>query len=140
MTFEKLTAEHIARMGPLAEIHAGFEIDAAMAVALEEIGGTAAVDDDGTVLAIAGILPRWEGVGLAWAWLTRGWRKYARRITAEIIAEVCTSPYHRIELGVKHGFDAGARWAERIGFTLETPLAKGWGPDGSDYSIYVRLK
>lgn len=140
MTFEKLTAEHIAKMGPLAEIHAGFEIDAAMAVALEEAGGQAAVDDDGQVVAIAGILPLWNGVGLAWAWLTRAWRKHARRITAEIIMNIELSKFHRIELGVKSGFDAGARWAERMGFELETPCARKWGPDGADYAIYVRVK
>ena len=140
MTFEKLTAEHVARLGPLADIHAGYEITPELALDLEQLGGKAAVDDDGMVLAIAGIMPRWEGVGLAWAWLSRDWRKYARRITAEIIANLAASKCHRIELGVKVGFDRGARWAERMGFELETPCAKGWGPDGSDFAIYVRVK
>lgn len=140
MTFEKLTAEHVARMGALAEIHSGYELTAEVAVTLEEVGGTAAVDSDGSVLAIAGIMPRWDGVGLAWAWLSRGWRKHARRITAEMITGLETSGYHRIEVGVKAGFDRGARWAERLGFYLETPVARKWGPDGSDFSIYVRVK
>lgn len=139
MNFVPLTAEHAIRLGPLEPIHGGFEMTPEMAVALEEVGGTAAVEDDGTVIAIAGILPRWEGVGLAWAWLTRGWRKHARRITEEITAELDKGQYHRVELGVKHGFVRGEKWAKRLGFELETPLAKKWGPDGGNYSLWVMV-
>lgn len=137
--FEPLTAEHAVRIGPLEAIHAGFEMTAEMAVMLEEVGGTAAVVD-GEVVALAGILPRWEGVGMAWAWLTRKWRRHARRITAEMQLELSRSDYHRVEIGVKAGFHRGEAFAQRLGFYLETPVARGWGPDGGDYSIWVRVK
>lgn len=140
MKFETLTAEHVARLGSLAEIHTGFDVTPELAVALEEFGGKAAVDDSGEVLAIAGVMPLWEGVGLAWAWLAKGWRKYARRITAEIITGLEMAKFHRIEVGVKVGFERGARWVERMGFELETPVARKWGPDGSDFAIYVKVK
>jgi hypothetical protein len=140
MRFEILKAEHVMKMGPLAEIHSGYELSPALAVELEAIGGKAAVDDNGDVLAIAGIMPRWENVGLAWAWLARGWRKHARRITAEMITGIETAPYHRIEVAVKAGFHRGERWAERLGFELETPLARKWSPDGQDFSIWVKVK
>ena len=139
MNIEPLTAEHAIRLGPLESIHGGFEITPETAVALEEVGGKAAIDDDGAVIAIAGILPRWQGVGLAWAWLAHGWRRHARRITEEIIAELNKGQYHRVELGVKIGFARGERWAKMLGFELETPLAEKWGPDGENYSLWVRV-
>lgn len=139
MKFEPLTAEHVVRLGPLEPIHAGYEVTADLAVGLEECGGVAAVDGD-SVVAIAGILPRWDGVGMAWAWLSRGWRKHARRITAEIISAIEASDCHRIEVAVRCDFDRGHRWVKRMGFELETPVAHKWGPDGADYAIYVRIK
>jgi hypothetical protein len=140
MNFIPLKAEHVAKLGPLEPIHGGYEVTPEMAVTLEELGGTAAVDDDGSVVGIAGILPRWDGVGLAWVWLSRSWRKHARAITDEVKRTVEGAPYHRIEMGVKLGYDRGEAWARRLGFCLETPLARKWGPDGSDYSIWVRCK
>lgn len=140
MNFEPLKAEHVVKMGPLAAIHSGYELTAETAVALEECGGTAALDDAGNVVAIAGIWPRWQGVGLGWAWLSRDWRKYARRITAEVITVLERSDCHRIEAGVRCDFSSGHRWMNRLGFECEVERAKGWGPDGRDYSLYVRCK
>lgn len=140
MKFEQLKAEHVVGMGPLADIHQGYELTAELAVALEDCGGHAAIDDDGKVVAVAGILPRWHGVGMGWAWLSKDWRKHARRITAQVITVLEQSDCHRIEAGVQCGFKAGHRWMKRLGFEVETPCAKGWGPDGKDYTIYVRCK
>jgi hypothetical protein len=133
---EKLTAEHCMALGNLEPVFSPITAD--VAVELEALGGWAAVDGD--VLAIAGILPRWEGVGLGWAWLSRGWRKHARLITETVRIGLEDAPYHRIETGVKHGYGRGERWAEMLGFVMETPLARKWGPDGSDYSIWARVK
>jgi hypothetical protein len=138
--FHQLTAEHAMSLGPLESIHKGFAMTAEMAVALEDIGGRAAVDESGRVVAIGGIIPRWEGVGMAWVWLTREWRKHARAITDEVAKGLAEASFHRVELGVKIGYDRGEAWAHRLGFVLETPVARKWGPDGGDYSLWVRLK
>ena len=140
MNFVPLKAEHVAQLGPLETIHAGYEVTPDLALSLEELGGTAAIDDDGNVVGIAGVLPRWDGVGMAWAWLSRKWRRHARVITDEVSRTLDAAPYHRIEMGVKIGYDRGEAWAKRLGFYLETPLARKWGPDGGDYSIWVRCK
>ena len=108
-------------------------------VQIDLTGGTAAVDGD-DVLAIAGVLPRWQGVGMAWAWLGLGWRRHARVITDAVRASLDVSPYDRIEAGVRCDYARGHAWMQRLGFELETPLARRWGPDGADYSIYRRLK
>lgn len=134
-----LRAEHAMALGHLAPAHTGFEMTAEMAVDLEEIGGFAAVDG-ADVLAIGGILEQWRGVGLAWAWLSRSWRRHARAITASALRHLEDSDLHRIEVAVRCGFKPGAAWVDRLGFTLETPVARKWGPDGKDYSIWVRVK
>ena len=138
MNFVPVTAEHCMTMRHLAAIHSGYDITPEIAVELENIGGTAAIDDDGHAVAIAGILPKWDGVGVAWAWLSRDWRRAAREITAEVIRGLDASPLRRIELAVKVEFGPGHRWAERLGFSVETPLAVGWGADGGSYTLYVR--
>ena len=137
--FKPLTAEMVMTLTDLEPIHGGYALTADMAVDLEQIGGTAAVAD-GHVVAIAGILPRWDGVGMAWAWLGRSWRKYARAITNEVIRCLDASPFHRIEMGVKADYGRGLSWATRLGFEVETPLARKWGPDMADYTLFVRIK
>lgn len=138
MRFEPLTARHCLNLGPLAPIHTGFEIDADMAARLEQIGGVAAVEGE-AVLAIGGIVPRWEGVGMAWAWLSQGWKRHARAITYEVARNLSLAPYRRIEAAVLCDYAGGHRWIKRLGFELETPCARNWGDDGRDYSLYVRL-
>lgn len=138
MIFEPLTAWHCMNLGPLSPIHSGFEITEPMAQELEQIGGLAAVSD-GKVLAIGGILPRWEGVGMAWAWLSRGWKRHARAITYEVARQLAQAPYRRIEAAVLREYDNGHAWMDRLGFEMETPRARKYGADGRDYSIYVRL-
>ena len=127
-------------MGELASIYAGTVLTAELAVEMETVGGTSAIDDDGLVIAIAGILPKWHGSGLAWAWLARGWRKHARAITAEIQRGLDATPIERVEAAVRVDFERGHAWAKRLGFELETLAARKWGADGATYSIYARVK
>lgn len=137
--FESLTAEHCKTLGALAKMHMGIEITPEFARDLERIGGTAA-SVDGRTVAIAGIMPRWAGVGQAWAWMGKGWRRHARAITEEVERQLAASDLRRIEASVLCSFDGGHRWATRLGFTLETACARGWGPDGRDYALYARVR
>lgn len=140
MNFETLTAEHVIRMGPLVDVHSASQITPELALDLELVGGLAAVRDNGDVIAIAGIMPQWRGSGISWAWLAQGWRLHARAITEKMREMLDGADYHRIELAVRCDFDRGHAWARRLGFDLETPCAKAWGPDRKDYSIYTRVR
>lgn len=136
--FEELKAAHVLCMKDLLPIHSG-EITEELAESLERIGGFACIED-GEVLGVGGIMPKWDGVGLAWAWLTRKWTRHAKVITIAIDDHLSKSEFHRIEAGVKVGYDKGARWMKHLGFEMETPVARMWGPDKGDYSLYVRLR
>ena len=137
MDFVPMKAEHILTMGQLVSVQQ--EMTAEVAVTLEEMGGVSAIDN-GRALAIAGIMPKWEGVGMAWAWMSRDWLRHAREITDEVIRGLEVSEYPRIEMAVRAEFDRGHRWAKRLGFEMENPCVKRWGPDGKDYALYARLK
>lgn len=139
MQFVRMTAEHAMSLVDLEQIHSGFELDEATALDLEDIGGTTAIIN-GKVVGVAGILPQWRGVGLAWAWLGRGWRAEARIITDHIRFVLDSADFHRIEAAVRVDYGRGHRWMKALGFSLETPLARKWGPDGMDYSLYARVK
>jgi len=134
-----LKAEHALALGDVIDIHAGMEFTPELAQEVESLGGWAMFDGEHLV-AIGGILPYWSGNGLGWMWLSRRWRRKARAVTETVKGILDNSDYKRIEIGVLVGFDRGCRWAERLGFHLETPLAKSWGPDGRDYSIYARVR
>ena len=139
MKIVPLTAEAVLKLEGLEPVHAGFEITPDLAVELESGGGYAVHAGD-KVLALAGILPRWQGCGLAWAWLSRGWRKHARVLTEIARVNLDAREFDRIEAGVRCEYARGHAWLRMLGFEMETPLARKWGPDGGDYSIYVRVR
>lgn len=139
MEFVTLKPEHVMALKDFVDVHSGYVVDKDMAEDMAAIGGYACIAD-GEVLGVGGVLPQLWGGGLAWAWMSRKWRKHAREATEGANKILDESEYERIEAGVLADFKAGHSWAKRLGFYLETPLAKKWGPDLKDYSIYVRIK
>lgn len=137
--FVPMRAEHLVLIGNLVQNQSMVEITPELAVEMEELGGMAAIDGD-KVLGVAGIVPSWRGTGHAWAWLTRDWKRHARAITNEVRRVVWENDLPRLEMAVRVDFKPGWRWAERLGFQLETPLARKWGPDGLDYALFARVK
>ena len=135
--FVPLKASHVLAMGDVLDVMG--QITPELASDLEEIGGVAAIDG-GEDIVDAGIMTQWRGVGLAWCFLSRRWKKHARAISGEIKRYISESDFPRIETAVKVDFKHGHSWANMLGFSLETPLARKWGPDGADYSIYARVK
>ena len=139
MEFVTLKPEHVMALKDFIDVHAGYEVDQEMADEISKIGGYAAIAD-GEVIAVGGVMPQLWGGGLAWAWMSRRWRKYARATTEGVNKILDESKYERIEAGILADFKAGHSWAKRLGFYMETPLARKWGPDMKDYSIYARVK
>jgi hypothetical protein len=93
---------------------------------------------DGVVYVCCGTHTQWPGRHLAWAalrkdsgprmgWITRECRKVLDRAAG------------RIELPVRTDFPEGLRWARLLGFHVETPLMKAFGPDGTDHVGFVRF-
>lgn len=140
MEFVPMKAEHALRLNNLIGVHAEVNITDEIARSVEASGEAVTAMDGDEVLGIAGISEKWAGTGVAWAWLSRRWKRHARAITQEIIRNLEKTKYPRVELAVRVDFPAGHRWAKMLGFRMETPFAPKYGPDGNDYSIYTKVR
>jgi hypothetical protein len=102
------------------------------------------VCNDRLVGGCGGIFEVWEGRGKAWAAFgvvpERAWPAITEKARSTLAAArevgLC-----RIEATVQEGFDAGHRWARRLGFVLETPEPmRFFGPDGASHYLYSRVE
>lgn len=113
-----------------------------MAKALEDVNGWAftGLDDDGSVLAVAGVIHQWQGRGLAWAYLSDNVTGPRFLFVHRAVNRFIKGCYlNRIEMTVDCDFDQGHRWATMLGFALEAPRMKGYRPDGGDCALYARV-
>lgn len=93
---------------------------------------------DGDVIACGGTIEQWPGRHTAWAHLGPHTAPHMRWIT-RAVKSVLKDVKGRIEMTVRCDFEPGHRWAEMLGFRLETPIMAAYGPDGEDHSGYIRI-
>lgn len=93
---------------------------------------------DGEPLVCAGTMKQWEGRHIAWAYLAQNTGPHMLWITREV-KKALAGIEGRIEFTVRADFAAGHRWAEVLGFEVETLLMQGFGPDGAAHTGYVRF-
>lgn len=97
----------------------------------------AAVDGD-KIFGCAGVLEYWPGRMGAWAYLSGDCGRHFVRIHRAVQSFLEMSDYARIEAAAAIGFGPGHRWLELLGFTVETPVMRGYLPNGADATMYVR--
>lgn len=95
---------------------------------------------DGRPVAIAGILPIWEGRAECWAIIAQdigraGMRKFHRAALAFLDA----SPLRRMEAFCDANFVQAHRWLLMLGFEYEG-AARKYSPDGRDCLRFARVK
>jgi hypothetical protein len=101
----------------------------------------AVIDDDGTVLALAGIAHAWDGRGCAWTLLSEDAGRRMVTLTRSIRRYLDGLHYRRLEMYVDAQFIAGRRWAEMLGFVNETPVGMpGFLPNGNTAFMYGRVR
>lgn len=93
---------------------------------------------DGAVMVCAGTMEQWPGRHTAWAYVARGTLPHLPWITAET-KKVLEKVKGRIEFTVRSDFPAGLRWAKGLGFEIETPRLRAFGPEGEDHVGFVRV-
>lgn len=94
---------------------------------------------DGSIVACAGTIVMWPGRHSAWAFMTAATAKHMRFITSAVLKNI-EGLKGRIEMTVQADFPAGHRWAKILGFRVEAPLLRAYGPDGADHVGYVRFQ
>ena len=119
-------------------IESGFTPDQATLALLESQHSYTAMVD-GEVVVCAGYVRHWPTRHVAWAILNRqkapAHMKWITRTARESLAAMPG----RVELTVRADFPQGQRWAELLGFKIETPRLEKFGPEGEDHIGYVRM-
>jgi hypothetical protein len=91
---------------------------------------------DGMPVAAGGTMELWHRRHMSWALLPAHSGPHMLAATREAYRRARMAP-GRVEMTVLRSFAAGHRWAEMLGFEVETPVLKGYGPDGADFTGYV---
>lgn len=94
---------------------------------------------DGRVVAAAGVVPMWQGVGLGWLLVASDAAVPAvplvRALRYGLQDIVAQSGFWRVQADVRADFPLGQRLLHMLGFVPEGAL-RAYGPDGADF---VRL-
>jgi len=97
---------------------------------------------DGHILGCGGVFMHAPHIGRAWALLSKlsGPRlRYLTRCVRTYLTMFDMPP--RLETLVRHDYDAGRRWVELLGFTLETPQGMvRYGFEGETYDLYSMVR
>lgn len=98
---------------------------------------------EGKLLGVAGICILWPGVGEAWAvptdWGRRHAGAYHRAVRDGYRQIVAEQALRRVHAWVDAEFWAGIRWAMALGFRVETPRLRQYGPDGHDFVLLAQF-
>ena len=93
---------------------------------------------DGAPMACGGTMQQWPGRHTGWAYLNPNTGRHMAAVTRRAKA-LLDEVKGRIEITVRCDFEPGHRWARMLGFEVETPEMKGYGPEGESHTGYVRF-
>lgn len=92
------------------------------------------------VLMCGGLVDYWNGRALAWSVLDALAAQHMLAATRAALAFFDTYAPKRVEMAVDVDYAAGHRWAMMLGFELEAPRMRAYHVDGSDASLYARVR
>ena len=93
---------------------------------------------DGKPIVCAGTIEQWPGRHQAWAYVSKGVLRHMPWITKAVLDNLALVK-GRVEFTVRADFRAGQRWAKTLGFEVETPLLRQYGPLGEDHVGFARF-
>jgi len=100
---------------------------------------TALEGDD--VVGCGGIAELYTGRGLCWTYISQSAKpRNFLMVHRAVQAAIKNCPIKRLEMTVDCEFSQGHRWANQLGFTLETSRMRHYRPDGGDCAMYVRFQ
>lgn len=107
--------------------------------ALETAGNGWTAFYDGHPVACAGLVEQWEGRALAWALIAKDAGPHFVRITRAVRRALDVAQWRRVEAHVDAEFAAGIRWAEMLGFSVESKM-RAFTPEGRDAFMFARIR
>jgi hypothetical protein len=94
---------------------------------------------DGEPIGCGGLTQLWRGRAMAWSILSRRAGPHMLAIVRVVRRKLDAEPFRRVEMAVRVGFDPGCRFADLLGFVIESK-ALAFMPDGGDAFIYARVR
>ena len=95
---------------------------------------------DGKPALCGGTMEQWTGRSIGWAYLNSTTGKYMLFVTRGAKEILRKAGPGRIEITARADFPAGQRWARMLGFKIETPVLKRFGPEGEDHIGFVKFQ
>jgi len=136
IVFEPWHMDHINEQTATAYLRPMITAEHIRVLAMQKHSYTAV--DNGRILACGGVIEHYPGRGEAWAVLDATKPKDFLKVHNAAKRFFDMGLFARTEAVVEIGFEAGHRWLVLLGFKLEAPCMKHYGPDGRDYSLYAR--
>lgn len=128
---------HYDWLGPAAEGAAPVRVPEDMLAAMEAAYSRTMIVDGEIVCCVGSVTP-WPGRHCVWAYMSPKSAAHLLWITRESLKLAATLE-GRLELTVRADFAAGHRWAKLLGFEVEAPMLRDYGPAGEDHVGYVRM-
>ena len=99
---------------------------------------------DGYFIACGGLVPHWSGRAEAWALISANAAQRdlvaAARLCRDWLDKRQRNPvFRRVECYVQRDAPWRRSFMRALGFEPEGCL-RGWGPDGSDFNVYARIR
>jgi hypothetical protein len=113
-------------------------MDAATLMHLERCPNIWTLTWDEEPLLCGGTIEQWPGRHIAFAYLNKTTGSHMIFTTKEAV-RLLNNAKGRLEFTVRKDFEKGHRWARLLGFTVETPLMRAFGPEGEDHVGYVKF-
>lgn len=95
---------------------------------------------DGRCIAVGGLVPQWDGHGVAWLMASLDAGPEMLRLTRFTRGLFAVSPYRRISVTVACDFPAAHRWARLLGMALECERMVAYDPFGRDAALYAWIR
>ncbi len=97
--------------------------------------------NNGEVVCCGGVLKVWDRVGEVWIFCSELMDDNIFSMSRQLIKHFREEfdEFDRVQAAIKLGFPKAIRLAECVGLEYEGTLRK-FGPDGSDYAMYGRIK
>jgi hypothetical protein len=127
--------EHLAQIKPqAAQLHEMDPVDSPVGLVWTALAG-------GRPVCCGGLQEIWAGRAYAYALLAADVGPHMLSLTRAIRFLLDAASFARIEMVVERDFAPGQRWAELLGFELETPTPlRKFLPSGRDAWIYARFR
>jgi len=106
---------------------------------LVKINHAWSIEHDGEILAITGLIPKWENRAEAWTVLSKDSGKHFVKIVRIIKELLNVHDYRRIQATTEVDFKQAHRWLKLLGFVPEGYM-KAYSVKGEDHILYARVK